>query len=136
MGIDALGYLLGLLTVGMSFIAVKQRNILIYLATSILWASLVAFILANTVAGANWQVMFLLAAFTFIVAMLLLTAVSRRTGVTIGGEKTEGVVGEAEGAKTNLNVNMRGLRKNLLDMSDDEYRSYIRRSLHPNRRRR
>ncbi len=77
MGIDATGYLLGILTIGASMIAVRYRNMLLTLGTAIMWAVLMTFILANTVAGTNWQSMFILGAVAFMCAFALISFLGR-----------------------------------------------------------
>lgn len=136
MGIDAMGFTLALLAVGMTMVAVRQRNILLYVGTSALWATLVAFILANTVAGTNWQSLFILAAFAFMLAMILLTAVSRKGNVRAGnsGNRTGDIIGrseEEEIAGNPLGIGYRGM----MDLSEDEYRALVRSRLRPRTRR-
>lgn len=137
MGVDALGYTLAILTIGMTMVSVRQRNILLYLGTSALWATLMAFILGNTVAGTNWQSMFILSAATFIMAMILLTAISRQgnQGARSSAERTGDVLGRAEEEETAGNPMGIGYQ-GLMDLSEDEYRVLVRKKLHPHNRRR
>ncbi len=72
MSTDAIGYSLALITVGMTLVAVRGRHLLLTIGTSGLWAALLAFILSNTTAGANWQQILVISAFTFIIAMVML----------------------------------------------------------------
>lgn len=72
MGADAIGYSLALLAMGMSLVAVRSRNLLISVGTSGIWASLMAYFLANSAAAAGFHTIFITSTIAFIVAMLLL----------------------------------------------------------------
>lgn len=72
MGIDATGYTLGLLAIGLTMVAVRTRNLLISIGTSGLWAALMAFFLANTAAAASFHTIFIVSTMAFIIAMLFL----------------------------------------------------------------
>lgn len=72
MGADAIGYTLALLTMGASLVAVRSRSLLISVGTSGLWASMMAYILANTTATATFHTIFIVSAIAFIFAMLML----------------------------------------------------------------
>lgn len=80
MSVDGLGYILALLTIGMSFVAVRYRNMLLTLGAATMWAVLLTFILANTTAGTNWQSMFILGATAFICAFALISFFTRSKG--------------------------------------------------------
>lgn len=119
---DALGYILAVLTIGMSMVAVRYRNMLLTLGSATLWATLMAFILANTVAGTNWQTMFILGAVAFMCAFALIGLFSRR-----GAEKGETMTGGVEYRETGMVTKPpERTTPSLMGMSADEYKVYIR----------
>ena len=84
MSTDALGYTIALLAIGMSMVAVKGRNLLLTLGASALWATLLAFVVANLTTGSNTQELFMIAIGTFIIAMVLLGGFRATEGVGNG----------------------------------------------------
>lgn len=129
MGTDALGYLLGLLTIGMSFVAVRYKNMLLTLGAAILWATLLAFILANTVAGTNWQTMFILAVVAFLCAFALISFFGRSRGE---GSFTDNI-GGLEGRQEKKPAPPRR-DTGLMGMSPEEYKTYVRTRVRRRRR--
>lgn len=129
MSTDAVGYLLGLLTIGMSFVAVKYRNMLLTLGSAALWATLLAYILANTTAGTNWQSMFILSVAAFLCAFALISFFTRNKG--------EGSFINNIGKLRNTDNESEKLtnpKRGLMGLSTEEYRAYVRSKM--NRRRR
>lgn len=118
---DALGYTLALLTLGMSFVAVRYRNMLLTLGAATLWATLLAFILANTTAGTNWQSMFILAVVAFLCAFALISFFTRSRGDGSISENLGKLRGrdESEG-KTSQSP------RGIMDLDNTEYRQYLR----------
>ncbi len=119
--VDALGYTLALLTICASFISVRYRNLLLTLGAAILWATLLAFILANTVAGTNWQSLFILGVVTFLCAFALISFFTRSKGDGSVGANFGGLFPREE--KGNSPVLQ---RRGMMDLSNDEYRAMVR----------
>lgn len=144
MGVDELGFTLALLTVGMSMVAARSRQMVASMGASALWASLLAYILANTTAGLNWQAIFIISAFAFIVAMLMF-GVFRRGSV--GGIRWQGIEGgeETESKPVSKQVTDTSVRQSRSSRhgwggefaeSPEEYQARVHKILHPSRRRR
>ena len=104
---DAVGYILAVLALGMSFLTFKNRHILLVIGNSALWAALLAYFLANSTAGANWQQIFILAVVAFMVAILIFNWQPKKFG-------SEGLPPEES-------------PKGMMDLSADEYRDRPRR---------
>lgn len=130
MGTDALGYVLCLASIGMSMIATRYRNMLLTLGASTLWATFLAFILANTTAGTNWLTMFILAAGTFILAFMLLSVFSRRG--TSRSLKSDIMSLSSTEKEERLPSKRKG---GIMDLPPEDYRAYIRASMRMRRRR-
>lgn len=133
MSIDAIGYILGFLTIGMSMIASRYRNMLLTIGATALWVTLLNFVLANTTPGLGWVSLFIISSFTFMAAFALISFVSRRvasgqSNYPMRGDNDEGGGGQGGG------VGERTV--GMMEESNDEYRLRTRRALHPNRRRR
>lgn len=143
MGIDELGFTLALLTVGMSMIAARTRHLVASLGASAMWASLLAYILANTTAGLNWQSIFIISAFAFIVAMLMFGVFRRSTtgGITFrsieSGDETisETPMSQPSNVVRQTREARHGLTSNFAE-TPEEYQARIHSILHPRRRRR
>ena len=73
MGIDAFGFMLALLAVGMSMVAIRGRHLLLSVSTAGLWAGLLAFILTNSgVISMDNRTILVVSIVGFIFALLLL----------------------------------------------------------------
>lgn len=72
MGADAIGFILALLAMGLTMVAIRARNILISVGTASLWAALLAYFVQNSSAAANFHPIFIIAAVGFMIAMLFL----------------------------------------------------------------
>lgn len=116
-------------------IAIRHINILVAFGASMAWLTLMAYNLTTPPAGITvgstvhqWlTLVFLIVAIA--VFMMWVRNRGRTESVTrVGLGKGEVVAGTAK----KEGVSGRGL----LGMNDDEYRTYIRKTLHPNRRRR
>lgn len=128
---DAMGYILGLLTLGMSMVAVRHRNMLLTLGTTALWVTLLNFILANNTAGLGWLSLFIISSVTFMAAFALISFVSRRVATSQGGALPG--AGEEVGGER-LMPPAPG-RPGMMELGEEEYRTRVRRALHPRRRR-
>lgn len=120
MSTDALGYTLALITLGMSMVAARNRNMLMTIGAAALWASLLGFITANSAAGENWLAIFIISAGTFIISFALLSFISQKGSFArkfIGSEYNENV--EANPTR----------KRGLMSLSTDEYRRYVRSTL-------
>jgi len=126
---DALGYMLALLTAATSFIAVRYRNMLLTLGTATLWAVMLAFILQNTVAGSNWQVMFIGAVTAFFSAFALISFLGRNNS-NRGFIQNIGNLSSREEKETPP-TRARGL----MELDNTEYRAVIRARMRGRRRR-
>lgn len=133
MSMDALGYTLGLLTLGMTMVAVRKGNMLFSMATAALWAAFLNFILANTTAGTTWQEMFVVSALVMIICVPLLSFLSRRRATRM---EAEGYYTSENGALVEDKRPRESKSAGLMDMDTDEYREYIRGRLRKHRRRR
>ena len=129
MSVDSLGYTIALLVIGVSFIAVKYRNMLLTLGAATLWATLLAFILANTVAGTNWQQMLILGIVTFMLAFALISFLGRSRG-NQGFIQNIGNLSSREEKETPP-TRARGL----MELDNTEYRALIRARMRGRRRR-
>ncbi|MHA2070098.1 MAG: hypothetical protein ACXABY_37505 [Candidatus Thorarchaeota archaeon] len=78
MDANTIGLVLALLTVVMSWIAVENRQPVLGMGASALWAGMLAYVLAETTAGLTWQVILILACITFIVTYLFMGFLGRR----------------------------------------------------------
>lgn len=78
MGTDAIGLVLALLALGMSWIAVENRQPILGVGASALWAGFMAFILVNTSSSTQWHIILVLACITFIAAFLLMGFLGRK----------------------------------------------------------
>ncbi len=130
MGTDALGYTLSLLVIGVSFIAVRYRNMLLTLGAAALWATLLAFILANTVAGTNWQSLFILGVAAFLSAFALISFLGRSRGEGSFSENIGGLFSRAEKGREPPRR-----ARGLMDLNNTEYRQVIRSRMRGRRRR-
>ena len=128
MGIDATGYILALLTIGMSMVATRYKNMLLTLGSAALWATLLAFILANTTAGTNWQSMFILSTAAFLCAFALISFLGRNRQSSF----TENIGGLMSREKEDKPSSMP--RRGLSDLSEVEYKQYVRRVVRRRRR--
>lgn len=129
MGTDATGYILALLTIGMSMVAVRYRNMLLTLGAAVFWAVLLAFILANTTAGTNWQVLFIGGATAFFSAFALISFFSRSRSESSFTENIGGLMSREKEERPPTTV-----RRGIMDMDYNEYRAYLRTRLRRRRR--
>jgi len=118
---DATLYTLALLTIGMSFVAVRYRNMLLTLGATTLWATLLSFVLAHTTAGTNWVTMFILGVVAFLTAFALISFFSRSKSETSFTDNIGGITSRDEKPPE-----PRRQTKGLMDISTDEYKLYIR----------
>ena len=72
MSTDAIGYILGILTVVMGFIAVRWKMPLLCIAASGITAALLAFVLANTVASHVWHQIIVIALIGLVITFLFM----------------------------------------------------------------
>lgn len=146
-GVDELGFTLALLTVGMSMVAARTRQLVASLGASALWSSLLAYILANTTAGLNWQGIFIISAGAFIIAMLMFGVLRRGSAGGISGINWRGVESgeEAESKPSNTQITGASVRQSRSSRhgwggefaeSPEEYQARVRSILRPRRRRR
>jgi hypothetical protein len=83
MNADYIGLILTAIAIGLTWISQRNRELLLCIGASVAWAGLTAFIIQETVAGQNWQVITLVALVVFSVS-LLLTGVFSKEGVNLG----------------------------------------------------
>ena len=121
MSIDSIGYILSLLTIGMSFVAVRYRNMLLTLGAAALWATLLAFVLANTTAGTNWQTMFILGSAAFLCAFALISFFGRDKGNQSFSQNIGNLMSREKDEKPPATP-----RRGLMDLDADEYRRVVR----------
>lgn len=119
MSTDGLGYVLVLLVIGASFICVRYRNILLSLGTAALWATLLSYVIAN-VTHSNMQEIFIMGIAAFICAFALIGIITRRKG--------EGSISQNFGSLMNRDTHEATPtpRRGLMDLSNAEYKAYIR----------
>lgn len=129
MSTDAIGYSLFLLVAATTFVAVRYRNLLLTLGASVLWMALLAFILANTTAGENWQVLFIGAATAFFVAFALISFFSRSKSDRSFTENIGGLMSREKEERPPATP-----RRGIMDMDYNEYRAYLRTRLRRRRR--
>lgn len=129
MSTDALGYCLFLATIGMSFVAVRYRNMLLTLGAAALWAALLAFILGNTTAGENWQVLMIGAITAFFAAFALIGFFSRSRGERSFTDNIGGLMSREKEERTPTTP-----RRGIMGMNYYEYRIYLRDKLRRRRR--
>lgn len=114
-------------------VAVKSRHLLVTLGASALWATLLAFIIANTTAGTNMQELFLIAIGTFIIAMVLLGAFRANEGAG----NVNSVEPEENPIKRFIHKlnseNLPPIRRNRAE-TPEEYRAKVNKALHPPKR--
>ena len=127
MGTDAIGFTLALLALGMSWIAVENRQPILGVGASGLWAGFLAFILANTTAGLQWQVITILACITFIVAMLFMGFMGRR--YHMGKEQTEEMMEPNESFLGKLFKEQASRRQAKYNESAEEYQQRVRHTI-------
>ena len=128
MSVDSIGYVLAILTIGMSFAAVRYRNMLLTLGTAALWATLLAYILANTTAGTNWQSLFILSTAAFLCAFALISFLGRNRQSSF----TENLGGLMSREKDEKPPSMP--QRGLMDLSPAEYKRYVRSTIRKRRR--
>lgn len=128
MSTDALGYMLALLTAAASFISVRYRNLLLTLGTATMWAVMLAFILANTAAGTNWQVMFIGAVTAFFSAFALISFFGRSRSNQSFMENIGNLRSREE--KETPSPRARGM----MELDNTEYRAVLRARMRGRRR--
>lgn len=120
MSTDAMGYILALLAIGMSMVATRNRSTPLTIGTAAIWSAFLSFMVANNTAGLNWLAILIIGIITFIVAYLLLAAMSSRfTGSQkiIGADTTEEFTKAISKEKKN--------KMGVLGLTPSEYKAYL-----------